>query len=240
MKHIVLFSGGCASAYVAYLVIKEHGRKDTILLHTPTFSEHPDADRFRCQVARYLKMPITVWGDGRNIWQIIEDNNCLPSQFIPFCTRQLKQRMKEEFYRTLDDEFVEYIGFGMDEWPRVQKATARAEAEGRKVRFPLFEQKVSNWKVKQIIQNEWKIELPSVYKYLEHNNCIPCFKAGKKSWKAYYKHYPEQFRKAVEMEKVIGHTVFKDKSLEELAVEWANDSCQIDLFETTPCECWNT
>jgi len=71
MKHIVLYSGGCASAYVAYLVSQQQNKKDIILLHTPTFSEHKDADRFRHQVARYLKLPITTWGDGRDIWELI-------------------------------------------------------------------------------------------------------------------------------------------------------------------------
>lgn len=239
MKHIVLFSGGCASSYVAHMVIEEFGRRDVILLHTPTFSEHRDADRFRCQVARHLKMPTTQWGDGRDIWQIIEDGHCLPSNFIPFCTQQLKQKMKAEFLKTLDDDYTEYVGFGMDEWQRVQRSSARAESEGKKVRFPLFEQKISNTEVKRIIREEWKIELPSVYKYLNHNNCIPCFKAGKKSWRAYLKHWPEEFQKAVEAEKAIGHTVFKDKSLEELAKEWAVDSCQLDLFDGVPCECWS-
>ena len=56
MKHVVLFSGGLSSAYVAYLVLQEQKKEDVVLLHTPTLSELPDADKFRYEVARYLKV----------------------------------------------------------------------------------------------------------------------------------------------------------------------------------------
>ena len=71
MKHIVLFSGGAASSYVAYLVKKEQEEKgnikDIVLLHTPTLSECEDSEKFRLKVARYLKLPMTVWGRGEDI-----------------------------------------------------------------------------------------------------------------------------------------------------------------------------
>jgi len=242
LKHIVLFSGGAASSYVAWLVAQEQNKKDVILLHTPTFSEHKDADRFRCQVARYIGLPITVWGDGRDIWELIDDNKCLPSQFIPFCTRTLKQDMAEEFYKTLDDDYTVYLGYGMDEWRRVQKQTARFEAIGRKSRYPLFERRIPDSEIKRIIQEEWKIELPEPYKYLKHNNCIPCFKAGKKTWQLYWKYYPDLFWKAAQKENELGHTVFKNISLKELADIWQHnkdfDCRQLSLFEDDiPCTC---
>lgn len=98
MKHVVLFSGGLSSAYVAYLVLQEQKKEDVVLLHTPTYSENHDADTFRHEVARYLGVPITEWGLGLDIWELIEKNNCIPGQFIPFCTQQLKQKMKELGY----------------------------------------------------------------------------------------------------------------------------------------------
>ena len=244
MKHIVLYSGGCASAYVAYLVSQEQNKKDVILLYTPTFSEHKDADRFRCQIAKFLKLPVTVWGDGRDIWGLIEDNKCLPSQFIPFCTRVLKQEQSEEYYKTLDEEYILYFGYGMEEWRRVQKQTARFESMGRKSRYPLFEKKISNDEVKRIIRDEWKIKLPEPYKYLKHNNCIPCFKAGMKEWRNYWLYYPEAFQKGIEYENKLGYTVFKGISLTELSEKWKDEEewkkMQIsffDLQDNIPCTC---
>ena len=246
MKHVVLFSGGTSSAYVAYLVLQEQKKEDVVLLHTPTFTENHDADTFRCQVARYLKHPITEWGDGRNIWEIIDDNHCLPSNFIPFCTQHLKQKMKEQYYKYLEsigEDFIEYVGFGAEEWRRVQKSVARNEKIGRKVAFPIFERKIPSDEIKRIIKDEWKIKLPSAYNDLQHNNCIPCFKAGKSSWRVYYHNYREQFDKAVEMEEKIGHTVFKDVSLKQLAEQWEKDAewekMQLSFEDIVPCDCWN-
>lgn len=78
MKHIVLFSGGAASSYVAWLVSQKQKKEDIVLLHTPTFSEHPDADRFRNEVSEYIGIPITEHADGRNIWELIDDEKCIP------------------------------------------------------------------------------------------------------------------------------------------------------------------
>lgn len=245
MKHVVLFSGGLSSAYVAYLVLQEYDRKDVVLLHTPTYSENHDADTFRHEVARYLKMPITEWGLGLDIWELIEKNNCIPGQFIPFCTQQLKQKMKEEYYKYLkeqDDDFVEYVGFGVEEYKRVQRALARNEAMGRKVAFPVFDKKIPGGEVRRIITEEWGIKLPKAYQDLNHNNCIPCFKAGKATWRVYWEKYPEAFKKAIEYENKIGYTVFKDKTLNELEELWINDKLwndsQLKFDELIPCECW--
>lgn len=141
MKHIVLFSGGAASSYVAYLVAQEQRKEDIILLHTATYSEHKDADRFRNEVAEYLDLKIKNVADGRNIWELIDDNQCLPSQFIPFCTRILKQEQSEKFYKTLNEDYILYFGYGVEEWRRVQKQTVRFESIGRKSRYPVFEKK---------------------------------------------------------------------------------------------------
>lgn len=245
MKHVVLFSGGLSSAYVAYLVLQEQKKEDVVLLHTPTLSELPDADKFRYEVARYLKVPITEWGLGLDIWGLIEKNNCIPGQFMPFCTQQLKQAMKEQYYKYLKEigeDFIEYVGYGVEEYRRVQKSVARNEAMGRKVAFPIFEKKIPSSEVRRIITEEWGIALPSAYENLNHNNCIPCFKAGKATWKIYWEKYPEQFKKAMEYEDKIGYTVFKDKSLRALDEIWTNDKewkeSQCSLADMIPCECW--
>lgn len=246
MKHVVLFSGGASSAYVAYLVLQQQKKKDVVLLHTPTFSENHDADTFRCRIARFLNVPITEWGDGRNLNEIVEDNGAVPGQFLPFCTNQLKQKMKEQYYKYLRDqgeEFIEYVGFGAEEWKRVQKAVARADSIGRKICFPIFDARISSIEVKKIIEHDWKIPLPEAYRNgLGHNNCIPCYKAGKHDWRIYWERYPEKYWKASEYEKRYGYTVFKDCSLKELAERFQNDKewddMQLNLSDFIPCDCW--
>ena len=61
MKHVVLFSGGAASSYMAYLLAndKEVPFKDIVFLHTPTLSECEDSEKFRLKVARRIGIPMT-------------------------------------------------------------------------------------------------------------------------------------------------------------------------------------
>ncbi|MFA5349649.1 MAG: phosphoadenosine phosphosulfate reductase family protein, partial [Candidatus Paceibacterota bacterium] len=216
-------------------------KKDIILLFHDTKTEHPDAYRFRKQVSEFIGIPITEASDGRDLWQIIDYNHCLPSSFQPFCTRLLKLEPAEKFYKSLNEEFILYNGFGIEEWKRIQRTYARAMSLNRIVKSPLFDLKIKNEEVKKIIREEWKICLPEPYKYLSHNNCLPCFKAGKKDWKRYWKYYPEAFEKAKQAEEKIGHTVFQDYSLAEYEKFWKGEEKQIDMFEeefdTLPCLC---
>lgn len=244
MKHIVQFSGGAASSYVGQLVAEREGRENTVLLFHDTKAEHEDAYRFRGEVAEYIGIEITEVSDGRSLWEVIDDNHSLPSQFIPFCTRVLKFEPGERYLSELaasGEDFVLYNGFGREEWRRIQRSMARAEGLGRVVKSPLFDLNISSEEVKKIIRTEWKICLPQPYLYLNHNNCIPCFKAVSKGyWKRIWKYYPERFKKAVEYENKIGHTVLKNISLTELQSQWG---ASFDMFEeedfsdTLPCLC---
>lgn len=87
MKHIIQFSGGAASSYVAWLIAQKYDKKDIILLFHDTKTEHEDAYRFRKQVSEFIGIEITEVSDGRDLWQLIDYNHCLPSSFQPFCTR---------------------------------------------------------------------------------------------------------------------------------------------------------
>jgi len=82
---------------VAKYVADKYGKENTILLFHDTKSEHPDSYRFREQVAKYVGVPITEVSDGRDLWELINDNKSLPSSFIPFCTRILKFEQGEKF-----------------------------------------------------------------------------------------------------------------------------------------------
>lgn len=245
MKHIVMFSGGASSSYLAYLVVKKFGKENTILLHTPTYAEDPDADRFREDVANFLGLEITVEEDGRSLWQLIDDNNCLPSFHIPFCTTELKIKQSRKYFFKLKEQgidFTAHFGYGADEYRRVQKQLIRFELEGIKSRYLIYEKKIDNKAIKQIIEKEWKIELPRAYKYLKHNNCIPCFKGGKGHFKQVAKYYPNEFKKAMELELKIGHTVFKDCSLSEIWDEVYRAKNQYTFFDDDdfwgiPCMC---
>ena len=115
--------------------------------------------------------------------------------------------------------------------------------ESSKIFQDCYENQIKSEDVKKIIQEEWKIELPTAYKTLKHNNCIPCFKGGKKYFYDVYKNYPNEYEKAMKKEEEVGYTVFKDISLKELKMKFENDKQweenQMTLNDFIPCDCWN-
>lgn len=238
MKHIIQFSGGCASAYVAYLVSLEFPLKDIILLRHNTFAECPDTERFINEVSELLHIPITEVNDGRSLWEVIYDNNMLPSDRFRFCTRILKQEPAEKFLSSITDDYILYNGFGVKEWRRVQRSLARAEALGRVVKSPLYDLKISDEFIRDTIKNHWRICLPDSYRYLSHNNCIPCFVSHSKShFKSVAKYYPEEYEKAIKAEEHIGFQVFENISLRSLRSQAFSNLDLFDLQESIPCMC---
>ena len=237
MIHIVQFSNGAASAWVAWWVLQRE--TNVILLNHDPGAEHPDSKRFQREVSEFLRHPVTQTNADKTLWELIPEQNCLPNFHMAYCTRLLKLKPAEEFYKTLTEPLTLYNGFGADEWQRVQRATVRAEQQGRVARSPLFEiGKTGEW-AKEVIKNEWKICLPEPYKYLSHNNCIPCFKGGKGHFLQVARYYPEQYEKACQMEELVGHTVFKDCTLRELKAKHINEG-QATLFDEEtgiPCMC---
>jgi hypothetical protein len=240
MKHIVMFSGGAASSVVAEMVAKRYPG-DTILLHTPTGAEHPDADRFRAQVAEYIGLPITIEAAKKTLWEMVESNKQIPNDSLPYCTDRLKLKPQERFLKRLEmsnKEFTIYVGFGADEWKRMQNSWAWNESKGRKVVFPLLDARLTGDGCKRIIREEWKICLPEPYLYLSHNNCIPCYKGGRGHWYKVWKHYPEQFWRAARAEDRASNTVFDGVTLYELAAKWEKEPEQTELFaDNIPCMC---
>ena len=219
MKHIVLFSGGCGSAYTAHLVSKEYDKKDIILLHTSTFAEHPDTKRFMNDVSKYIDIPITYFNDGRTLWELIDQRDAMPNHHLPFCTQQLKQRQTEKYCNKLKREkqdFILYFGYGVEEYKRMQKQFARFQAKEIHVGYPLIKNKIKSEDLKKIIIKDWGVCLPITYKILKHNNCLPCFKGGKKHFYLIWKYFVSYYMKAEEAEEKTSFTVFKDVSLKKM------------------------
>jgi len=242
MKHIVMFSGGAASSVVAKMVADKYPN-DTILLHTPTGAEHPDADRFREQVAKFIGLPITIEKASKTLWELVESRKDVPNNMFPYCSTELKLITKDRFVKRFEkrgEDFTEYLGLGVDEWRRIQKVWVRHQADNRKVEFPLMDAKLTGEDCKNIIREEWKICLPSPYQYLSHNNCIPCYKGGQSHWFKVWKYYRTEFDRAAKAERTTANNVFKEFSLDELSDKWSKEPEQMDLWgdmEGIPCMC---
>ncbi|MGR7911457.1 phosphoadenosine phosphosulfate reductase domain-containing protein [Lysinibacillus capsici] len=71
--YIAMFSGGAASAYVAYLMTLKHGKEKSQLFFTNTLWEHKDNRRFMLEVAEEIGIEITEKKDGRTPEEVFEE-----------------------------------------------------------------------------------------------------------------------------------------------------------------------
>lgn len=246
LKHIVAFSGGLASAVTAKIVADQYP-ENTIFLYHSTFTEPLDNDRFRQQVANYIGLPITEDSDGRNIWQVFDDEGYLGSGRNTPCSRILKQKKSWAFVKNCMPAIL-YMGFTVEEWRRAQRTLARYAQGGIGVKFPLIEQKITKRECEEKVTKCWGLKKPQMYDWANHANCIPCIKGGKAYWGLIYMFERKAWEKANQMEKKFGHTIFtKHGSLEEeldnclrLAKKYMagkkDTESQGELFEY-PCEC---
>lgn len=214
MLHIVLFSRGAQSAYTAFLVAKKYGKENLVLLHTPTFTEHPDSDRFGNDFSDFLGVPITEISCGKSLWDLIEENKFIPNHRVALCTKHLKVNVSQKYFKSLNCDFIVYLGYSNSEKHRAERFIKNNP--NIKAKFPLIEKNISDEQAKRGVQ-KLGLKLPESYLYFEHNNCIPCIKGGKNYWLQVLKYFPEQYWRMSGLEKKFKHTLFKDISLEELA-----------------------
>jgi hypothetical protein len=258
MKHIIGFSGGLASAVVAKIIADTHGRENTVLLFHDTKTEPRDNDRFRAEVAAYIGLPITEDSDGRDIWQVFDDEGYLGNGRNTMCSRILKQERSVNYllanhtpnlFRETEPAML-YIGFTPDEWQRAQRVTARYAQHGFEVRFPLMEQNISKAECRQRVEKCWGIRPPAMYAWADHANCVPCIKGKGAYWGLVYDNARWAWEKAARAEEKFGKTIFtegpdesEDPTLRNL-LPWCLDLAEkyrrkqegVTLYDY-PCEC---
>ncbi len=236
MKHVIQFSGGLASAYVAWMCVEEFGKNNCILLFHETGVEHPDNVKFKENVCNFLEIEYVEISYGMDLWDLIVKQRCLPSYFQPFCTRMLKMEQGFKFLKKLKEKFIVYNGFGAHEPKRVMRANELGKRKGHTVHSPLYEQNIPDKKVMEIIRDEWNIKIQEPYMQgFEHCNCLPCFKGGQKHFKRVFQYYPEAFEKAKWAEKEISRIKQKEFTVftrEEKTGRWTYNSKGKKVIET--------
>lgn len=244
--HVVGFSGGVPSAVVAEIVATQYP-DSTILLFHDTHTEPIDNVMFRWQIAEMLNLDITERSDGRDIWQVFEDEGILGNGRNTPCSRILKQEPSMK-YMLENQPAILYIGYTVDEWRRAQRLSARYAHKGIETRFPLIDKRIGKEECMHRVKECWNIEPPSNYEWAEHANCIPCVKGKKAYWGLIHIYEREAWERAVQAENYFGHTIFTEAgSLTEeldnclrLARAYLNKKTderrQVDMFEF-PCEC---
>ncbi|XMB66263.1 hypothetical protein RI065_08150 [Mycoplasmatota bacterium zrk1] len=207
-KHIIMFSGGASSSYVAKWVVDKYGKDNCILFFTDTLWEHKDNYRFMEQCAQYLDMEWTRVVDGRTPEEVFFNMKFLGNARMAKCSEELKVRQTLIYIEDLRDEGYEpilYFGIGPHESHRADNLKRHYEhfpLEPVECRFPMIDSISQEVKARYIIENEWGIELPKMYKLgFHHANCNGrCVRAGMHHYANLYLEMPEIYKLQEDME----------------------------------------
>ena len=213
-KHGVMFSGGVASYAVARRVVANEGGRGVVLLFADTKIEDGDLYRFLRDAESRLGVAITRVVEGRDPWQVFNDEGMIGNTRADLCSRILK---REPLRRWLEahcdpDLTVVYLGYDGNEGHRL-KASERFWAPWR-VRAPLVDEFVFREQLFIELFND-RIDPPRLYKMgFAHNNCGgACVKAGHGAWAALLRELPDRFEYHAAQERSFRARTGKDVSI---------------------------
>lgn len=197
MRYVVSLSGGIASAVSADRAIRRYG--DVVeLAFADTAWEDEDLYRFKADLMRRWGRPLTEYRDGRTPLQVAEDKQIIPNSNAAPCSHELKVRFFEEAERLGPKPVTRLLGLDWREMHRVDRMRTKYEplaADGLFVDFPLLWKPYEFRPYTEVVEKEWGIEAPRLYKMgFPHNNCGGrCVKQGIAEWLRLRRYFPERF-----------------------------------------------
>jgi 3'-phosphoadenosine 5'-phosphosulfate sulfotransferase (PAPS reductase)/FAD synthetase len=263
IKHVILYSGGASSAYVAKWVVDKYGKENSILLFTDTLWEDDDNYRFLEECAAYIGIEITRRVDGRTPEEVFFGERFLGNARVAQCSEELKVKQTLIFIEDLRMKNIEpilYFGIDAKEKHRADSLTWHYEhlpLEPVECRFPMIDSISGDVKAKQIIANEWKIKLPRMYDLgFHHANCAGrCVRGGLHHYANLYLVWPDKYKLQEEMEERFRSEFNMDVSimkkngkpytlkkhretvLEKMSLDELKDYAKTKDDESIPCFC---
>jgi hypothetical protein len=204
-----MFSGGLGSWMTARRVREIHGTDNLVLLfadvgsnRSPHVGEDEDTYRFIHDAADDVLGPLRAEAggfvtvrDGRDIWQVFENDRFLGNSRLANCSKFLKQKPCREWLEANCDptETVVYVGI---DWTETHRLPAiEAGWAPYPVRAPLTEAPYLD-KDDMIAACETAgIEVPRLYRAgFPHNNCGGfCVRAGQAQMELLLREHPERY-----------------------------------------------
>ena len=131
--------------------------------------------------------------------------------FAP-CTNWLKKRVRKEWEAQHTDYELTYVwGFDLAEKGRAER-TVEANPQANH-EFPLIAKNLSKEEVHGLFERTFDFARPLMYDLgYPNNNCIGCVKGGMGYWNRIRKDFPEVFESRAKLERLVGHSMLKDKN----------------------------
>lgn len=200
---LINVSGGRTSAFMLWKVLEAHGGQlpsNVLVVFANTGKEHPLTLLFVHQLSENWGVPIT-WVEYRRAQKrggtklkvvdfqsasrngepfetLIKQKSRVPNWQEWWCTQYLKVEPARDLMRAVTGlepgHYDEVIGLRADEWDRRISGMARAEKDGRRVRYPLGDAGIRKADVHEFWQREnFDLMLPRGM-----GNCTNCFAYG--------------------------------------------------------------
>lgn len=216
-------------------------KEEVVLLFHDTKEEDADTYRFLHEMSAALDHPITERSDGRSVTDLAYDENMLPNNRVPFCSRILKIEPGEKYITELlnaGNEVLKIVGFSAMEPDRVQRATAASWKMNYTVRFPIIEEGVSKQECHDWCSCTMGVPAADMYSWSDHANCPGCVRGGKAYWLAVKENRPAVFEQRKALEAEFGHTFSGRYSLVQIEKEGLKRKVgRREAISIGPCEC---
>lgn len=190
---VVQFSAGRGSFAAAHRAVERYGSNRVRALFCDTTVEDADCYRFLVEGAEALGIRLDVAADGRNPWDLADDEHMIPNSRVPTCSRVLKH---EPAARWLDEHTPDaLVVSGIGPWEAHREEGIRAGHLPRATWFPLLEPPWLDEDALLDLIRSYGIEPPRMYAAgYPHANCAGgCFRAGHAAWRLLLRDSPDLF-----------------------------------------------
>lgn len=194
IKHVVSLSGGIASAEAAFRVVERHGKANVVLLFADTMMEDEDLYRFLAETSAAMGVSVTRIADGRNPWEVFNDERFLGNSRIDPCSKILKRELLGRWMRDNAPTATMQVGMWSDEQHRLVRLRVRRPEitwDSPLIWEPWATQRAANLRLDSL-----GIKPPRLYAMgFLHNNCGGfCIKAGQAQFANLYREMPARYR----------------------------------------------
>lgn len=208
MLHVNMLSGGLASWATGKLVAARHGTENLVHLFADTCYEDADTYRFLPEAVANIGGTFVRIADGRNPWQVFNDEKMLGNTRIDPCSKILKREILDRWLRQNCDpadttiyvgmlwfERQRFLGGKVVNGVRQPGLQERMKQKGWHYESPLIDPPhLSKAEIRGWLEREG-IDPPQLYDDGWHsNNCGGrCVKQGQAGWKMLLRKRPEDY-----------------------------------------------
>lgn len=219
VKYICNFSGGLTSFWATKLCVDKHGLENVEIWFADVKTEEPDLYRFNCEIEEAFGWKIERFSDGRNIWELFNDEHMIGNSQASICSRILKRELLRRVLtsRYSPNQATVVIGMSWDEYDRINDS--RTHQLPYATVFPCadreYGQLTDKCEISKYLDMNKGIKPPQLYADgFPHGNCGGfCVRAGMAQFQELLKRRPKTYAYHEQQERLFRERFNKDVSV---------------------------